>query len=772
MNFLKLFLLLSLIFSQAFYSQQKSGRIFGKVSDSQTGEPLIGVNIILYKDSLKSSEPAGGSATDNNGNYEIRNLSPATYWLFASSIGYESFFDRIIISENITLEFNFEIKKIQFELEQILIEARRDTFKTISTIVLSPDFLKQLPSLTGEVDLFNALILLPGVTTASELSSGLYIRGGSPDQTLTLIDGVPVYNPFHLGGLAGTFNSDAINDIKLIKGAFPAQYGGRLSSVLDISLREGSKEKFYGIAGIGTLSSRLSLEGPISQSASYFISGRKLYMDLIFKEIAADKNFPLYNFYDINGKFNYKVTGTDKIILSGYNGQDNLYSPSSSEDAEYDINWGNTTLNLSWLHLFEEKKFTNVSLVFTGFNFKTLIRDKNSDAFRNDFYSESKIEDYGIKIDGQYFSTQEHTVKNGIEVTLHNFFLVNNNFFTSVIETDERIGSRYNQTEIAAYIQDQWQITPLLSANIGLRGYYLPESRYISPEPRVSAVYALSDQFFIKGAFAITNQFLHLITRNDVVLPTDIWFPSTSKIKPGKSTQGVFGIEAEFNEREYFVTLEGYYRDMKNLNEYSDEAIFTIEAPTEDQLTKGRGEAYGVELFFNKRKGNFAGWIGYTLSWTRRFFDVINKGKPFYPRYDKRHEVSLVITYRLSETWGFGATWNYGTGQAYTMPIGQYYFPGVYSSNEGSPQIFLDYTNINEYRLPPFHKLDISATYKFIFYDLNAQLNMIIYNVYNRQNPFARYVNFESTGNRFVNPLLKQFTLFPIFPSISLTINF
>jgi hypothetical protein len=754
-------------------AQQSSSRILGTITSSESGEFLIGVNVLLYADSLKTAAPVKGTASSNKGYYELTGLAAGEYWLFASSLGYETLTEKIIIpGDNITVEFSFSLKATELELDQVLIEARRDTFKTISTIQISPEFLKQLPSMSGEIDVFKALTLLPGVTTASELSSGLYIRGGSPDQTLTLIDGVPVYNPFHLGGLASTFNSDAINDIRLIKGAYPAQYGGRLSSVLDIALKEGSKERFYGTAGIGTLSSRLTLEGPISDNASYFISGRKLYMDLLVKEIVPDKNFPLYNFYDINGKFDYKITAKDKIILSGYTGEDNLYSPEKSEDAGYDINWGNTTLNFSWLHLFEEQKFTNVSLMFTGFNFNTLIIDKNADAFRNDFYSESRIDDYGLKIDGQYFSTEKHTVKNGIEVTLHNFFLVNNNFFSSAVQADERIGSRFNQTEIAAYVQDQWQITPVLSANIGLRGYYLPESRYISPEPRISTVYALTHWFFVKGAFSVTNQFLHLITRNDVVLPTDIWFPSTTKIKPSRSTQGVLGFEAEFNDREYFITAEGYYRDMENLYEYSDNAVFTIEAPTEDQLTQGRGEAYGLELFFNKRKGNFTGWVGYTLSWTRRFFDSINRGKPFYPRYDKRHDVSAVLTYRLSDTWEFGATWSYGTGQAYTMPIGQYYFPGVYSSNQGSPQVFLDYTHINEYRLPPFHKLDISATYKFILSGLKAQLNTSIYNVYNRQNPFARYVNFEADGNVFANPLLKQFTLFPFFPSVSLTLTF
>lgn len=753
---------------------QNTCRIFGKVTDTDAGSSLIGVNVLVYTDSIKTSPPVAGTATDKNGKYNLSGISKGEYWLFASYIGYASEkFNVNIPGNNSSIEFDFSLKAASINIDEVLVEARRDTFRTISTVDISPSFIQKLPSLTGEVDVYRALTLLPGVTTSNELSNGLYVRGGAPDQTLTLIDGVIAYNPFHLGGFAGTFNSDAINDIRLVKGAYPAEYGGRLSSVLDITLKEGSKDHFKGKIGLGTISSRLTMEGPIGRESSFLVSGRVLYMDALLKQIPKANNIPLYNFYDINGKFDYRVSETDRLTFSAFYTADKLYNHKNSEDAAYDINWNNSTIHLAWLSLSRQKKFTNVALNYTGYSFNTLITDKTPDAFKNDFYSTSSIKDFSFKVDGQYFSNEKHTVKNGIEVILHNFELVNNNYFNPLVSQDERFLNKYTSTEIGAYVEDVFEVNPLWTGNTGIRFYYLPDVRYFRLEPRISTTYALTESFFVKGAFAMANQLLHLITRNDVVLPTDIWFPSTSKVEPGRSMQGVFGFEYEFSKREFFISLEGYYRNMENLYEYADTAIFTIEAPVDEQFTKGRGDAYGIEFFLNKRSGNFTGWVGYTLSWTRRYFEYINYGNPFYPRYDRRHDVSVVLTYKLSDNWEFGATWSYATGQAYTMPIGQYYFPGVYSGNEGSPQIFLDYKHINEYRLPPFHKMDVSASYSSKWSGLPLKLTLSVYNVYNRQNPFARYVVFntsEETGTTTAQ--LKQFTLFPVFPSLSITMDF
>jgi len=762
-------IILLLVVTGSFCFAQSGGRVKGKVTDAETGEIVSTVAVSVYRDSTRKNLVTGMSV-DLKGNFSF-NLAAGNYWLTTNGMGYLPASVFFTIEPNKTLDLNVRIKKKLIMLQQIIIEAKRDTFKNTSTIDLDPDFLKTIPTMSGEVDIFRALALLPGVTTASEISGGLYVRGGSPDQNLTLVDGVAIYNPFHLGGFATTLNSDAISNIRLVKGAYPAEYGGRLSSILDITLRDGSKENFKGTVGLGTISSRFSVEGPISPASSFMISGRKLYLDVLEKQFLKSPIIPLYGFYDLNAKVDYNVSSLDKITLSGYYSNDHLYNSPQDIDAAFDINWQNTALSLGWVHLSGDNKFTRVSLNYTGYSFSTLLQDKHPDAFRNDFYAYSAINDFGLKIDGQYISSESHTVKNGLELTLHNLNLLNNNYFSQTLSTDDRIQNKYIAVETAAYIQDHWQVTPLLYFNLGTRFYYFPVGQYFDLEPRVSGSLNLTEDFFIKGAFAISNQFLHLLVRNDVVLPTDIWFPSTSKIDPSKALQGVFGFEANFENKTYVLSTEGYYRKMNNLYEYSENAVFSTEVPMEDQLTKGSGDAYGIEIFFNKKKGDLSGWLGYTLSWTRRYFADINNGQPFYPRYDKRHDISLVLSYKLDENWTAGATWSYSTGQAYTMPIGQYYFPGVYSANPGS-QIFLDYQNINNYRLPAYHKLDMSTTYKFLWNTYAVDLTLSIYNVYNRQNPFARYVTFSDIGNGEIKPALNQFTLFPFFPTISVGVNF
>ncbi len=753
-------------------AQTRTGKVIGKITDIQTGEPLPNANILLYSDEGRLNQITG-TASNLNGTYEIERLSPGEYWIYLQVLGYKPLQQNFIItSPPRTVELDLGMEKTQLRLDEVLVEAKQDTNYNISTIRIDPNFVEQLPSMSGEADVYRALTMLPGVTSSSELSNGLYVRGGSPDQTLTLVDGVTVYNPFHLGGFASSFNSDAIEDIKLIKGGFGAEYGGRISSVLDIKLRSGDPFQDRANIGIGLISSRLAVEGPINENITYMVSGRMLYLDKLQEAFLDDQNYPLYNFYDINAKISANVTDNDMISISAYTGDDNLTSPSNSEDVEYNISWKNTFVNLSWLNVPAQNKYTLFSFNYTSYEFNTLILDQAPDAFKQDFFSTSKIEDYSIKGEGQYLSTEKHSVKIGAEVIIHRFNLLNNNFYTSEIESDERIENSLVGLEGSVFIQDEWRITPLLTANLGLRLYGFPKARYISPEPRAALKYAVTDKFFLKAAYGVGNQFLHLIVRNDVVLPTDMWFPSTPEIKPTYAQQGIFGLEWVSNDKQYLLSAEAYYKDMQKLYEYSDTSTFTFEEKIENQLTVGSGVAYGVELFLNKRSGDFTGWIGYTLAWTERNFNSLNRGITFYPRYDRRHDISVVITYQLSENWEFGMTWNYASGQAYTMPTGQYYFPSIYSSNETGRDIYLDYTNINEYRLPDYHKMDVSATYNFNWVELPCKLTLSVYNIYNKQNAFARYIDYEfNESTNTATPVLKQFTLFPILPTISLSVR-
>lgn len=764
--------LLALIIVGKATAQQSE--VYGNISDRESNEALIGVNIILYEDSLLKSS-VKGTASDNKGGYRLTGLNTGTHWLVASFIGYEKNITKIKIpSSRIKVENNIKLLRSKVELGQVLIEAKRDTNTPIGQITIDPKFIEQLPTMSGELDLFKALILLPGVATASELSGGLYVRGGSPDQTLTLVDGVVAYNPFHLGGFTSTFNSDAVSDVKLHKGGFPAEYGGRVSSVLDIKLKEGNREKFKTKLGIGLINSRISVDGPLSNSASAILSGRKMYLNSWQNIFMRDEKIPFYGFYDLNGKITLNKGEKDQFTISGYFGSDKLNSPpSASNDVEYDINWGNIFAHISWLHVPTEKKYVKFSFNYTNYNFETLILDKSPYAFRQDFFSTSTIEDFSIKGDGQYLSTDEHKIKAGAEITLHNFTLLNNDFFSTLLKKDERIGNEIIGVETAGYIQDEWTPNPVFTINFGVRFYAFPRARYFKPEPRFSINYALTDRIFLKAAYAEGNQFLHLIVRNDVVLPTDMWFPSTPKVKPTFAKQTIAGIEWNSDDKEYQISVEAYYKPFENLYEYSDTSTFTFEGDIENQLTAGSGFAKGVEFFFQKRMGSLTGWIGYTYAITKRKFATINEGREFFPRYDRRHDVSLLVNYNISEDWDFGLTWVYGTGQAFTMPTGIYYFPGVLSGSGQDIQVFLDYTEINNYRVSAYHKLDLSLNYSLIFMGNNSKLSFSIFNAYNRSNPFARYIIFRRTNNpNEVVPSMQQFSLFPFLPTINFSTEF
>jgi hypothetical protein len=751
--------------------------IAGIVSDSLSGEAVIGATVTLRVDTL-SAKPFRGAVANRFGFYSIANVPAGTYQLLVRSIGYRSVTMPVTVGGAADPpRLNIRLGTQDVRSQEVVVQADRDaTGPTVSSVSLDPGFIQQLPALGGEVDIFRALQLLPGVKGVSEISSGLYVRGGSPDQNLTLLDGVIVYNPSHLGGFLSTFNSDAVRDIKLIKGAFPAEYGGRLSSVLDMTMREGTKEKISGTAGVSLINSRLTLEGPIGQDASFMLSGRRMYLDLILLAAADPDQIPRYYFYDLNGKVNYRLSENDRIYASGYFGNDVLNGPPAEND-KFAINWGNATGNLRWMHIISPQLFTNFSAIFTNYDFSTefLQNDQQSHA-ESGFRSVSGIRDYMLRGEVQYNPNQDHMIKSGLEVTEHRFRAD----ATAEVADFGKISSDptiLTALDASLYLQDEWNITPLLAANIGARLYYFQGGNYFRAEPRVSLAYNLTEDVKLKGAFSTGNQFLHLVSRNDLALPTDVWFPSTDKVKPSEAMQGVLGVETTLFDNEYLLTVEGYYKKMKNLLEYKDTATFSLNVPLESSFTSGTGDAYGVEFLLNKRVGSFTGWVGYTLAWTKRQFPELNRGREFYPRYDRRHDISVVLTYRLGDSWEFGATWVYGTGQAYTMATGQYQFVPIeqnmgsfYSTDQRN-----DYTERNGYRLPAFHKLDLNFTYKYSWFNLPWQLSINIYNAYNHKNPFAQYIDTEwsdplsSAGPKKV---LKQITLFPIIPTFGLSFKF
>lgn len=757
------------------------GTLSGIVTEDVSGEAVIGASVLLYRDSLPGTptRPFRGTVTNKFGFYSMTSIAPGTYVLVVRSVGYAPFSTSFIVSDTTTsLRLDLRVRAEDVRLGEVTVEGDRQQSATppISTVELSPEFVNQMPSLGGEKDVFRVLQLLPGVKAASEISSGLYIRGGSPDQNLVLLDGVIVYNPSHLGGFLSTFNSDALLDIRLHKGAFPAEYGGRLSSVLDMTMREGTKEKVKGSGGISLISSRLTVEGPINDDATFMLSGRRMYLDLLMPLADPDGEAPRYYFYDFNAKVNSRLSESDRIFVSGYFGRDVLFSPESRnfDDEQFDISWGNATANLRWMHIVSSSLFTNFSFIYTNYKFSTLLEEND----RSNFEVFSGIQDLMVRGEAQYFPSEDHIVKIGLESTLHKFRVgAEQNSSNNDLDELQINLSDISSLDASLYAQDEWKITPKFSTNIGARLYYFDQGNYLRFEPRLSASYEIADGVQLKGSFAVANQFLHLIVRNDLSLPTDLWFPSTETIKPSQSVQGVLGISTLLFDNEYLLTVETYYKGMSNLHEYKDNAAFSFGAPLDSQFTVGSGKAYGLEVFFNKRLGSFTGWIGYTLAWTQRTFPELNNGKMFYPRYDRRHDVSLVLTYKLGESWELGATWVYGSGQAYTVPSGQYSFDPI-EGNENtdyySSNTYNDYTERNAYRLPAFHKLDLNFMHKFSWFNLPWELSLNVYNAYNHKNTFAQFIGYDynSGSSSYAKRVVKRVTLFPFLPSVGLGFKF
>jgi outer membrane cobalamin receptor len=762
-------LVASTFFSSGF-PQQKLAKISGLITDASTGEALIRTNLLLYKDSLNlNSPPFRGAATNQFGFYIIPDIPTSRYFLIARYIGYKTVIREILIDKTKPVfNFNIEMHPEDIKLEEVIVKGEKTKNTNVSTIDVSPELLKKLPSMSGEVDLFHALQLLPGVATASEISNGLYVRGGSPDQTLTLVDGVIIYNPAHLGNFASTFNSDAIKDVKLIKGAFPAEYGGRLSSVLDVKLRSGTKEENKGVISLGAVNSHATLEGPLGENSTYMISGRKMYYDLFQQKFDENSTVPRYNFFDLSGKITRTLSEQSILFISGMYDQDNIYSP-ASKNSDYNITWKNLALGLNWIQINSNSIFTNSLVSFVDYKFRSEINDSLNPGTLSSYFSSSDLKDFQYRQNVELHWNESNTSKVGFDLAFHNYHLLYSDVYDPLIESDPFAGFNLNSIEASLYLQNESHITENIFSNIGVRVYYFDKQKYLSFEPRVSVDYSPFSKFRVRAAFAIANQYLHLIVRNDIALPTDLWYPSTKNIKPGKSAQYVFGFD--YTLPEYFISVESYYKRMEHLFEFkSNPSLDPRNNNIDDQFTEGEGEAYGIEFFINRTLGKFTGWVGYTLSWTRDQFDELNGGRIFYPRYDRRHDVSIVLTYEPDKNWTIGTTWTYASGQGFSIPTGQFIFSGV--GLDQTTEVKYNYTERNGVKLPAYHKLDLNASYKFIWAGFQWETYVNIYNLYNRNNAFAQYVTFEKNANGTEVPIIKRISLFPIIPMAGIKLEF
>ena len=782
-----------LVFSQN-KSNTASGRpdsyrvtLNGYVRDTLSGELIIGATITINGQSR-------GVASNQYGFYSIT-LNSGTYNISISHVSYVQKTMEFIFDTD--KSFNFDLVPRSSVNTEVIVYANRRRDANVKNaemgrIDLSIDRIKNIPAFMGEVDILKAIQLLPGVRNAGEGNAGFYVRGGGPDQNLIMLDDAVVYNTGHLFGFFSIFNSDAIKNTSLIKGGMPAQYGGRLSSVLDVAMKDGNINKFQVEGGIGLIASRLSIQGPLKKDkASFIVSARRTYIDAIAKPFikkTSDFYGSGYYFYDLNAKVNYKFTEKDRLYLSGYFGRDVFDFNNVARSFRSNIPWGNSTASLRWNHVFNKRLFANTTAVYNNYKFKFAAAQNNFE-----LSLASGIRDLNLKSDFDYYPLPQHKIKFGGLYTYHKFIPnVLSGKQDSVIFQPNNETEKY-ASEFAVYVQDDWEISDKIKINYGIRyttftqiGPYTkytrdvdgnkldstvyksfePVKTYGGFEPRITVRYAINDETSIKAAVNRNYQYIHLVSNAGSTLPTDLWVPSTYIVKPQISWQYTAGLFKNFAENKYETSVEVYYKQMKNQVEYSEGYTPSLKDP-EEEFVFGDGWSYGAEFFINKIRGKLNGWIGYTLSWTYRKFQQLNNGEKFPARYDRRHDMSIVVNYHPGKKWRFGAVFVYGTGAATTMPERFYIIEGVLTQ---------EFSKVNQYRLDPYHRLDLSATYTPVpkkKKKVQSSWVFSIYNVYCRYNPY--FIYFDQTGSPYNGTLkveARQVSLFPILPAVTWNFKF
>ncbi|HEX4875853.1 MAG TPA: TonB-dependent receptor [Chitinophagaceae bacterium] len=767
-------------------AKQNRFTLNGYVKDSLSGETIIGATISVNGQSK-------GVASNQYGFYAIT-LDEGVYSITASHVSYQGKSISIDLQEN--KSYNFDLVSKSASIGEVVVYSRKRDGNVknaqMGKIDLSINQIRNIPAFMGEVDLLKAIQLLPGVRNAGEGNAGFYVRGGGPDQNLILLDDAVVYNTGHLFGFFSIFNSDAIKNVSLIKGGMPAQYGGRLSSVVDVSMKEGNINKTQVDGGIGLIASRFSVQGPLKKNkASYILSARRTYIDALVKPfIKKSSSFygSGYYFYDVNAKVNYRFSDKDRLYLSGYFGRDVFDFANSKRSFSTNIPWGNSTATLRWNHVFNRRLFSNTTLVYNDYKFKFSARQENFEIGLN-----SGIRDGSAKIDFDYYPLPNHKLKFGGLFTYHKFIPnVASGRQDSIIFKPNNESSKY-ATETAIYLQDDWEIGTRWKINYGIRwstftqiGPYTrytrdanlnpldsvkyksfqPVKTYGGLEPRFTVRYAFDDASSVKASVTRNLQYIHLVTNAGNTLPTDLWVPSTYLVRPQVSWMYAAGFFKNFKDNTYETSLEVYYKDMQNQVEYAEGYTPSLRDP-EDEFVFGRGWSYGAEMLVNKMKGRFTGWVGYTLSWTWRRFPQLNSGIKYPARYDRRHDLSAVANFEKNRKWKFGAVFVYGTGNAMTLPERFYFINGVLTQ---------EYSRLNQYRMQPYHRLDLSATYTpqpKKKRKLNNSWVFSIYNVYSRLNPY--FIYFDQNGSLANGDLkveAKQVSLFPVIPAVTWNFKF
>ena len=787
------------VYKKTFYT------ISGYIKDAETGESLIAANI--YDEKSKK-----GVATNEYGFFSLT-LPKGEVLLNFSFLGYQIKSKRFQLKKNTRLSIPL---KPSLMLEEVVVTSKGGNPNVVNTSNLTNTMplsvMAQMPVLGGEEDLFRNINLLAGIQTGPDGFGGLNVRGGSTDQNLILLDGVPVYNATHLGGLFSIFNSSAIKSAKLYKGNFPARFGGRLSSVLDIRTKEGNQRKWAGEATIGLIALKMALEGPIlKDKSSFFFSFRRSIFDLYINPISkkvknnkGDQGFTQPSFTDLNGKINFNIGKKDQLFLSIYHGKDHFLDENSSTienldfriiDHNQDLNWGNTIGSLRWNHLFSDRLFANTTLAFSKFWFDSeefydeqIIQagqGETSTITSNLFYNSynSSIEDRTLKVDFDFIPSTNHYIKFGGAITNHTFrpgaftldhnsaFGVNEQY---VVDSLIAVNNTVKSQEFSFYAENNWTISPKFKANVGFRTTLLAvqATRYFTFQPRFSLRYELAPTIQLSASVSKMMQNIHLLTTSGVGLPTDLWVSATASVRPQEAWQTTLGITKSLKNG-IELGMEAYHKRMNNLIAYQEGSSFLIESIVldasnwEDKVTHGTGESYGVEFYIKKSIGKWNGWANYTLSKSRRQFDEINFGQAFDYRFDRPHSFKITGVYQLSKQLSFSANWVYESGIATTLPTEEYIF---YSSNLFAPVSVFNTGAKNSFRLPSNHHLDIGVNWNLGKKPQQQILKIGVYNIYNRKNPL--YFRLRNIPNTNGEKEFVQVTLLPITPSLSYSVRF
>jgi hypothetical protein len=779
-----LYFFLPLAFASA--SAQDIYTLSGRVEDAVTGEELAGASVALRE------RISLGAITDASGNYAF-SVPAGTYTVVVNYIGYDIWEQALQLDRN--QQLNIRLAPAAYNVQEVEVVAKRlppiNETAAMGQLELPMETIKSLPVLFGEVDILKTVQLLPGVQSGGEGNTGFYVRGGGADQNLVLLDKATIYNPGHLFNFFSVFNSDAIDQTTLIKGSIPARYGGRLSSVLDIGMKEGDMTAYKAEGGIGLIASRLTVQGPILNDKSSFIfSGRRTYVDALLNPFLknTEQGGVPYRFYDLNGKLSYHLSEKDRLYLSGYYGRDIGNLKLSDGRFTSRFLWGNGSATARWSHMFNSKLQMDVSGVFSDYDFQFSWDYGGYNTVVN-----TGVRDYSLNMDFDYKPGVRHQFQYGVQYTFHT---LRPRTGEAVGEGGENFGTnrilpKYAH-EAAIYLSDEWSVTDKLLVSLGLRGSYFQQvgpfnlyqfdenqfatdsttygsgdkvKSYQALEPRVSVRYALNQQASLKVGFARSAQYLHLVSNAYTTLPLDVWVPSSAIVEPQRATQYALGYFQSFNRNQYEGSVEVYYKEMQHQLEYRDGfAPGPSNRDLEYEFVSGSGESYGAEFFLRKNYGDLQGWLGYTWSKTTRKFPTLNNGEDFPARFDRRHDLSFVGTYRINNRWTFGGTFIYGTGQATTLPLRRYYLEGTVNYQYGAR---------NSFRMQPSHRLDLAATLEGKEQKrIQSSWTFSIYNVYGRRNPFLYYVDNEgSSTNQNVTLQAKKVSIIP-FPLPSVTWNF